>query len=128
MAKPRSPCPCRVPAGWTTRGGQPDRQRKGEELTDEEKEIINRVIARAEKMEEMEQERIGYDGGGTGDMGMRGPWAWRYWGSTGSGRFPARTTVLLNRAAGDLLELVLVLGQEEPVSRGGSCMFWTKNL
>uniref|UniRef100_A0A803YJF1 Rabphilin-3A n=1 Tax=Meleagris gallopavo TaxID=9103 RepID=A0A803YJF1_MELGA len=35
------------------------RQRKGEELTDEEKEIINRVIARAEKMEEMEQERIG---------------------------------------------------------------------
>ncbi|XP_065707978.1 rabphilin-3A isoform X2 [Patagioenas fasciata] len=49
----------RVPAGWTTRGGQPDRQRKGEELTDEEKEIINRVIARAEKMEEMEQERIG---------------------------------------------------------------------
>ena len=30
-----------------------------EELTDEEKEIINRVIARAEKMEEMEQERIG---------------------------------------------------------------------
>ncbi|KAK2537869.1 Rph3a [Columba livia] len=49
----------RVPAGWTTRGGQADRQRKGEELTDEEKEIINRVIARAEKMEEMEQERIG---------------------------------------------------------------------
>ncbi|NWS96499.1 RP3A protein, partial [Mionectes macconnelli] len=46
----------RVPAGW---GGQADRQRKGEELTDEEKEIINRVIARAEKMEEMEQERIG---------------------------------------------------------------------
>uniref|UniRef100_A0A8C3ETR8 Rabphilin-3A n=1 Tax=Corvus moneduloides TaxID=1196302 RepID=A0A8C3ETR8_CORMO len=38
---------------------QPERQRKGEELTDEEKEIINRVIARAEKMEEMEQERIG---------------------------------------------------------------------
>lgn len=32
---------------------QPDRQRKQEELTDEEKEIINRVIARAEKMEEM---------------------------------------------------------------------------
>ncbi|XP_068019471.1 rabphilin-3A isoform X1 [Melanerpes formicivorus] len=48
-----------VPAGWTARGGQPERQRKGEELTDEEKEIINRVIARAEKMEEMEQERIG---------------------------------------------------------------------
>ncbi|TRZ07476.1 hypothetical protein HGM15179_019630 [Zosterops borbonicus] len=46
----------RPPAGWAA---QPDRQRKGEELTDEEKEIINRVIARAEKMEEMEQERIG---------------------------------------------------------------------
>ncbi|XP_051641489.1 rabphilin-3A [Manacus candei] len=45
-----------LPSGW---GGQADRQRKGEELTDEEKEIINRVIARAEKMEEMEQERIG---------------------------------------------------------------------
>ncbi|NXP49003.1 RP3A protein, partial [Heliornis fulica] len=49
----------RLPSGWAARGGQPDRQRKGEELTDEEKEIINRVIARAEKMEEMEQERIG---------------------------------------------------------------------
>ncbi|XP_049662156.1 rabphilin-3A isoform X2 [Accipiter gentilis] len=48
-----------LPAGWAARGGQPDRQRKSEELTDEEKEIINRVIARAEKMEEMEQERIG---------------------------------------------------------------------
>ncbi|XP_015733937.1 rabphilin-3A isoform X2 [Coturnix japonica] len=48
-----------IPAGWAARGGQPERQRKGEELTDEEKEIINRVIARAEKMEEMEQERIG---------------------------------------------------------------------
>ncbi|XP_072736567.1 rabphilin-3A isoform X1 [Ciconia boyciana] len=48
-----------LPAGWAARGGQPDWQRKGEELTDEEKEIINRVIARAEKMEEMEQERIG---------------------------------------------------------------------
>lgn len=47
-------------AGWSVHaGGQPDRQRKQEELTDEEKEIINRVIARAEKMEEMEQERIG---------------------------------------------------------------------
>ncbi|KAJ7421769.1 Double C2-like domain-containing protein beta [Pitangus sulphuratus] len=46
----------RLPTGW---GGQADRQHKGEELTDEEKEIINRVIARAEKMEEMEQERIG---------------------------------------------------------------------
>lgn len=54
---PRSPR--RLPAGWAARGGQPDRQRKNEELTDEEKEIINRVIARAEKMEEMEQERIG---------------------------------------------------------------------
>uniref|UniRef100_A0AAR2L8F5 Rabphilin 3A homolog (mouse), b n=1 Tax=Pygocentrus nattereri TaxID=42514 RepID=A0AAR2L8F5_PYGNA len=31
----------------------------GPELTDEEKEIINSVIARAEKMEAMEQERIG---------------------------------------------------------------------
>lgn len=31
----------------------------GPELTDEEKEIINCVIARAEKMEAMEQERIG---------------------------------------------------------------------
>uniref|UniRef100_G1N218 Rabphilin 3A n=1 Tax=Meleagris gallopavo TaxID=9103 RepID=G1N218_MELGA len=50
-----SPLCCR----WAARGGQPERQRKGEELTDEEKEIINRVIARAEKMEEMEQERIG---------------------------------------------------------------------
>ncbi|NXI95161.1 RP3A protein, partial [Psophia crepitans] len=49
----------RLPSGWAARGGQPDRQRKSEELTDEEKEIINRVIARAEKMEEMEQERIG---------------------------------------------------------------------
>ncbi|XP_037599650.1 rabphilin-3A isoform X3 [Cebus imitator] len=47
-------------AGWSVHpSGQPDRQRKQEELTDEEKEIINRVIARAEKMEEMEQERIG---------------------------------------------------------------------
>jgi len=31
----------------------------GAELTDEEKEIINSVIVRAEKMEAMEQERIG---------------------------------------------------------------------
>ncbi|EMP37140.1 Rabphilin-3A [Chelonia mydas] len=50
---------CRLPAGWSVHGNQPERQRKNEELTDEEKEIINRVIARAEKMEEMEQERIG---------------------------------------------------------------------
>ncbi|XP_019362759.1 PREDICTED: rabphilin-3A isoform X2 [Gavialis gangeticus] len=48
-----------VPAGWSVRGNQPERPRTQEELTDEEKEIINRVIARAEKMEEMEQERIG---------------------------------------------------------------------
>lgn len=31
------------------------------DLTDEEKEIINSVIARAEKMEAMEQERIGWE-------------------------------------------------------------------
>ncbi|XP_006015222.1 rabphilin-3A [Alligator sinensis] len=49
----------KVPAGWSVRGNQPERPRTQEELTDEEKEIINRVIARAEKMEEMEQERIG---------------------------------------------------------------------
>ncbi|XP_074868736.1 rabphilin-3A [Carettochelys insculpta] len=49
----------KLPAGWSVRGNQPERPRKNEELTDEEKEIINRVIARAEKMEEMEQERIG---------------------------------------------------------------------
>uniref|UniRef100_A0A670IXV3 Rabphilin-3A n=1 Tax=Podarcis muralis TaxID=64176 RepID=A0A670IXV3_PODMU len=46
-------------ADWSAHGTQPDRGRKNEELTDEEKEIINRVIARAEKMEELEQERIG---------------------------------------------------------------------
>ncbi|XP_044296652.1 rabphilin-3A [Varanus komodoensis] len=45
--------------GWPAHGNQPERAWKNEELTDEEKEIINRVIARAEKMEEMEQERIG---------------------------------------------------------------------
>lgn len=33
----------------------------GPDLTDEEKEIINSVIARAEKMEAMEQERIGWE-------------------------------------------------------------------
>uniref|UniRef100_A0A8C5NG17 Rabphilin-3A-like n=1 Tax=Gouania willdenowi TaxID=441366 RepID=A0A8C5NG17_GOUWI len=38
---------------WTTQPGS------GPDLTDEEKEIINGVIARAEKMEAMEQERIG---------------------------------------------------------------------
>uniref|UniRef100_A0A8C8RW99 Rabphilin-3A n=1 Tax=Pelusios castaneus TaxID=367368 RepID=A0A8C8RW99_9SAUR len=48
-----------LPAGWSVRGNPPERPRKNEELTDEEKEIINRVIVRAEKMEEMEQERIG---------------------------------------------------------------------
>lgn len=31
-----------------------------EELTDEEKEIINSVLARAELIETMEQERIGW--------------------------------------------------------------------
>uniref|UniRef100_A0A803TWQ6 Rabphilin-3A n=1 Tax=Anolis carolinensis TaxID=28377 RepID=A0A803TWQ6_ANOCA len=49
----------RSPGGWSARGNQPEHGRKNEDLTDEEKEIINRVIARAEKMEEMEQERIG---------------------------------------------------------------------
>uniref|UniRef100_A0A8C8VIZ7 Rabphilin 3A like (without C2 domains) n=1 Tax=Pelusios castaneus TaxID=367368 RepID=A0A8C8VIZ7_9SAUR len=49
----------KLPAGWSVRGNPPERPRKNEELTDEEKEIINRVIVRAEKMEEMEQERIG---------------------------------------------------------------------
>ncbi|XP_056392629.1 rabphilin-3A isoform X1 [Hyla sarda] len=47
-------------SGWSVHpANQGDRQRKHEDLTDEEKEIINRVIARAAKMEEMEQERIG---------------------------------------------------------------------
>ncbi|XP_073418287.1 rabphilin-3A isoform X1 [Dendrobates tinctorius] len=47
-------------ANWSVhQANQGDRQRKHEDLTDEEKEIINRVIARASKMEEMEQERIG---------------------------------------------------------------------
>lgn len=40
---------------WTTQPGPGS----GQDLTDEEKEIINSVIARAEKMEAMEQERIG---------------------------------------------------------------------
>lgn len=41
---------------WTMNvpGGAP-----GEEITDEEKEIINSVLARAAIMESMEQERIG---------------------------------------------------------------------
>uniref|UniRef100_A0A8C9DDI6 Rabphilin-3A n=1 Tax=Prolemur simus TaxID=1328070 RepID=A0A8C9DDI6_PROSS len=54
------PLQSKLQGGWSVHpSGQPDRQRKQEELTDEEKEIINKVIARAEKMEEMEQERIG---------------------------------------------------------------------
>ncbi|XP_043966888.1 rabphilin-3A-like isoform X2 [Gambusia affinis] len=40
---------------WTMQSGSGP----GPDLTDEEKEIINNVIARAEKMEAMEQERIG---------------------------------------------------------------------
>uniref|UniRef100_A0A8C5HYC2 Rabphilin-3A-like n=1 Tax=Gouania willdenowi TaxID=441366 RepID=A0A8C5HYC2_GOUWI len=43
----------RAMGNWTTQPGS------GPDLTDEEKEIINGVIARAEKMEAMEQERIG---------------------------------------------------------------------
>ncbi|XP_072272029.1 rabphilin-3A [Pyxicephalus adspersus] len=46
-------------AGWSVHPTYQGDQRKHEDLTDEEKEIINRVIARAAKMEEMEQERIG---------------------------------------------------------------------
>lgn len=42
-------------ANWTMQPGPGP----GPDLTDEEKEIINSVIARAEKMEVMEQERIG---------------------------------------------------------------------
>ncbi|ERE74988.1 rabphilin-3A, partial [Cricetulus griseus] len=54
------PLQSKLQAGWSVHPGvQTDRQRNQEELTDEEKEIINRVIARAEKMEAMEQERIG---------------------------------------------------------------------
>ncbi|XP_063820424.1 rabphilin-3A [Pseudophryne corroboree] len=50
----------KLDAGWSVHpANQGERQRKHEDLTDEEKEIINRVIARATKMEEMEQERIG---------------------------------------------------------------------
>lgn len=45
-----------VPRGsWSAKPGPGP----GPDLTDEEKEIINGVIARAEKMEAMEQERIG---------------------------------------------------------------------
>uniref|UniRef100_A0A3Q2ZQM7 RabBD domain-containing protein n=1 Tax=Kryptolebias marmoratus TaxID=37003 RepID=A0A3Q2ZQM7_KRYMA len=43
----------RTVGNWTLQPGP------GPDLTDEEKEIINSVIARAEKMEAMEQERIG---------------------------------------------------------------------
>ncbi|MEE6503840.1 hypothetical protein FKM82_004986 [Ascaphus truei] len=47
-------------AAWSVHTANPaERQQKHEDLTDQEKEIINRVIARASKMEEMEQERIG---------------------------------------------------------------------
>jgi len=47
---------CLVDRGsWTLQSGPGP----GPDLTDEEKEIINNVIARAEKMEAMEQERIG---------------------------------------------------------------------
>ncbi|OCU02110.1 hypothetical protein XELAEV_18007870mg [Xenopus laevis] len=49
----------KLDAGWSVHPNNQEWQRKQEELTDEEKEIINRVIARAAKMEEMEQERIG---------------------------------------------------------------------
>ncbi|XP_041083994.1 rabphilin-3A-like isoform X1 [Polyodon spathula] len=48
-----------IGTGWSVHSSQTERQRKNEELTDEEKAIINSVIARAEKMEAMEQERIG---------------------------------------------------------------------
>ncbi|XP_018416448.1 PREDICTED: rabphilin-3A [Nanorana parkeri] len=46
-------------AGWSVHPTYQGDQRKHEDLTDEEKEIINRVIARAAKMEELEQDRIG---------------------------------------------------------------------
>ncbi|MGH0151600.1 UNVERIFIED_CONTAM: hypothetical protein FKN15_020762 [Acipenser sinensis] len=49
----------KIGTGWSVHSSQTERQRKNEELTDEEKAIINSVIARAEKMEAMEQERIG---------------------------------------------------------------------
>uniref|UniRef100_A0A6I8QPK7 Rabphilin-3A n=1 Tax=Xenopus tropicalis TaxID=8364 RepID=A0A6I8QPK7_XENTR len=55
----RSNAQTQLDAGWSVHPNNQERQRKHEELTDEEKEIINRVIARAAKMEEMEQERIG---------------------------------------------------------------------
>lgn len=44
-------------SSWTMQPGAGPGQTP--DLTDEEKEIINSVIARAEKMEVMEQERIG---------------------------------------------------------------------
>lgn len=47
-----SPFGCRLYTGQMEFNG-------AEELTDEEKEIINSVLARAELIETMEQERIG---------------------------------------------------------------------
>ncbi|XP_072565268.1 rabphilin-3A-like isoform X3 [Paramormyrops kingsleyae] len=51
----RMPASDKDQADWTPQPNPPP----GDDLTDEEKEIINGVIARAEKMEAMEQERIG---------------------------------------------------------------------
>lgn len=45
--------------GCETYGRQMESAAGIEELTDEEKEIINSVLARAKMMEAMEQERIG---------------------------------------------------------------------
>uniref|UniRef100_A0A8D3AEC1 Rabphilin 3A homolog (mouse), b n=1 Tax=Scophthalmus maximus TaxID=52904 RepID=A0A8D3AEC1_SCOMX len=62
--------PYRSPPSWVCQEAHPDEMPKigwmmnrsggppGEELTDEEKEIINNVLARAAMMEAMEQERI----------------------------------------------------------------------
>lgn len=55
---PLSPCGCRT--GWQLYTGQMEFI-GAEELTDKEKEIINSVLARAELIEAMEQERIGWD-------------------------------------------------------------------
>ncbi|XP_066545543.1 rabphilin-3A [Amia ocellicauda] len=49
----------KIGTGWSVHSNQTETHQKKEDLTDEEKEIINRVIARAEKMEALEQERIG---------------------------------------------------------------------